>query len=257
MLSLAPLSALFQALADPSRLRILSLLRSMELSVGELAQVLGQSRVASVFLEPVSLGNFAVILLAWGLSKPWAQWRVAVWFVVAAVVCIVLADSRFALYMVGLLVVLRLVLHGSAHLLALLFPAVGAVVLMLIATYLPSGGDNLLGRMTVSGEYLKAFDEWSLLGVRDYAANFGDMGYAYVFSRFSLPGAALMWICVFLMPLHDETARRFRTFISAYVTLILCVSGTSLFALKTAGVMWFALGAMSMRRPDTPQGVRS
>ena len=40
----APLSALFQALADPSRLRILALLRSMELSVGELAQVLGQSQ---------------------------------------------------------------------------------------------------------------------------------------------------------------------------------------------------------------------
>ena len=44
MLSLAPLSALFQALADPSRLRIVALLRSMELSVGELAQVLGQSQ---------------------------------------------------------------------------------------------------------------------------------------------------------------------------------------------------------------------
>ena len=34
----------FQALADPTRLRILALLRSMELSVGELAQVLGQSQ---------------------------------------------------------------------------------------------------------------------------------------------------------------------------------------------------------------------
>ena len=44
MSSLAPLSALFQALADPSRLRILALLRSMELSVGELAQMLGQSQ---------------------------------------------------------------------------------------------------------------------------------------------------------------------------------------------------------------------
>ncbi|MDQ3144539.1 MAG: metalloregulator ArsR/SmtB family transcription factor [Pseudomonadota bacterium] len=44
MLPLAPLSALFQALADPSRLRIMALLRSMELSVGELAQVLGQSQ---------------------------------------------------------------------------------------------------------------------------------------------------------------------------------------------------------------------
>lgn len=39
-----PVVDLFQALADPSRLRILALLRSMELSVGEMAQVLGQSQ---------------------------------------------------------------------------------------------------------------------------------------------------------------------------------------------------------------------
>ena len=36
--------AIFRALADPTRLRILMLLRAMELSVGELAQVLGQSQ---------------------------------------------------------------------------------------------------------------------------------------------------------------------------------------------------------------------
>ena len=35
---------IFRALADPTRLRILALLRTMELSVGELAQVLGQSQ---------------------------------------------------------------------------------------------------------------------------------------------------------------------------------------------------------------------
>lgn len=35
---------IFRALADPTRLRILALLRRMELSVGELAQVLGQSQ---------------------------------------------------------------------------------------------------------------------------------------------------------------------------------------------------------------------
>lgn len=34
----------FRALADPTRLRILALLRAMELSIGELAQVLGQSQ---------------------------------------------------------------------------------------------------------------------------------------------------------------------------------------------------------------------
>ena len=35
---------IFRALADATRLRILQLLRTMELSVGELAQVLGQSQ---------------------------------------------------------------------------------------------------------------------------------------------------------------------------------------------------------------------
>ena len=39
-----PLADRFQALADPTRLRIVALLRVMELSVGELAQVLAQSQ---------------------------------------------------------------------------------------------------------------------------------------------------------------------------------------------------------------------
>ena len=37
-------SKIFASLADPTRLRILMLLRAMELSVGEVAQVLGQSQ---------------------------------------------------------------------------------------------------------------------------------------------------------------------------------------------------------------------
>jgi ubiquinone/menaquinone biosynthesis C-methylase UbiE len=39
-----PAAEIFRSLADPTRLRILGLLRAMELSVGELAQVLGQSQ---------------------------------------------------------------------------------------------------------------------------------------------------------------------------------------------------------------------
>jgi len=41
---MAEASEIFRALADPTRVRILVLLRAMELSVGELAQVLGQSQ---------------------------------------------------------------------------------------------------------------------------------------------------------------------------------------------------------------------
>ena len=41
---MSSLMEIFRALADPSRLRIVQLLREMELSVGEIAQVLGQSQ---------------------------------------------------------------------------------------------------------------------------------------------------------------------------------------------------------------------
>ena len=41
---MSTLMDIFRALADPSRLRIVQLLREMELSVGEIAQVLGQSQ---------------------------------------------------------------------------------------------------------------------------------------------------------------------------------------------------------------------
>src|SRR6187455_2893892 len=45
MFSTAPAAAeIFRSLGDPTRLRILALLRVMELSVGELAQLLGQSQ---------------------------------------------------------------------------------------------------------------------------------------------------------------------------------------------------------------------
>ena len=44
MTAALPLADRFQALADPTRLRIVAQLRVMELSVGELAQVLGQSQ---------------------------------------------------------------------------------------------------------------------------------------------------------------------------------------------------------------------
>jgi ubiquinone/menaquinone biosynthesis C-methylase UbiE len=41
---MTPIMDIFRALADPTRLRIVALLRAIELSVGELAQVLGQSQ---------------------------------------------------------------------------------------------------------------------------------------------------------------------------------------------------------------------
>lgn len=215
-----------------------------------LPQLLGSHRASSIFLEPVSFGNFAVVVMAWGLSKPFKQWQSIAFFIVSAIIMIVLSDSRFALYSICGLFVLRLCIHHRAHFLAIAFPLLGLLLLLFVATYFPANGDNLHGRLSSSGLRLLHFDAESLLGFKSYNTMFVDMGYAYVISRLGLPIAAMLWLSLFLIPLPSEQANRYRTFACAYVALILCVSGTSVFALKTGAILWFLFGALSVTKPE-------
>jgi putative polymerase len=73
---------------------------------------------------------------------------------------------------------------------------------------------------------------------------FGDMGYAYVLAGLGLPLTLLLWFSLWLLPLPDARAQRFRAFISLYMALILGVSGASLFAFKTSAVLWCLLGCL-------------
>lgn len=210
--------------------------------------LLGSHRVSSVFLEPVSLGNFASITAAWGLSRDKAEWRKGFFFVFAAFILIVLADSRFAMMSVSLMVVMRLVLSGGGLYLAILAPF-GAIALVLLTGTLITEriGDTFLGRLAISGWALAEFDVATLLGAGP-GENFADMGYAYVISTFSLPLCLLLWFSLWLLKIPDERGRRFRAFVSVYIALILCVSGTSLFAFKTAAMLWFLVGC-TLRNP--------
>jgi putative polymerase len=53
-----------------------------------------------------------------------------------------------------------------------------------------------------------------------------------------------------MLKMADERGDRFRAYITLYMSLILCVSGTSLFALKTAGILWFLVGCAVGRPKD-------
>lgn len=210
--------------------------------------ILGSHRVSSVFLEPVSLGNFAAMTAAWGLSRSREKLREGIFFVLAAVVLMVLSDSRFALMSVSIMVMMRLVLVGTSVNLAILSPfAAIALLLFLGLTVTGSLGDNFLGRLTLSGWSLLEFDAATLLGAGVHG-NYADEGYAYIFASFGLPLCLLLWFTLWLLPMPDDRALRFRAFIAIYIALILCVSGSSLFAFKTAAILWFLLGSL-LRSP--------
>lgn len=206
--------------------------------------LLGNHRASSLLMDPVSLGNFAVIVLAWGLTKSRAQWRQALPFVVGAMVLIALADSRFGLMLLAAMLLMRLCPARLVDRAALLLPLLVVVAVIVVPLLAPEVGDTFLGRVTKSGAALLRFDLPILLGMAELP-NFGDMGYAYVFSRFGLPLCVLLVISVFLLPNHDPRGMRYRAFLMLYLSLILSVSGTSLFALKTAGILWFLLGVLT------------
>ena len=206
---------------------------------------LGPHRVSSIFAEPVSLGNFAVICAAWGLAKDRAQWREAAFFVVAAVALLVLSDSRFGTLTIGLLVLLRLVLVRGAEPLLAVFPFLCAAALVVIS--IATGGiytDSIVGRLTLTGTTLMSMRGGELFGFYKPIHGFFDMGYPYVLSNFGLLACLLLWGAFWLLPRANDTARRFHAYVAVYLVLILCVSGTSAFAFKTSALLWFLLGTL-------------
>lgn len=210
--------------------------------------LLGPHRVSSVFLEPVSLGNFATLLAAWGLSRDTVDWRKGAFFVGAAVVLMILADSRFTLMLLPLMFAMRVLLRGSALNLAILAPFAAMAMLVLTGVMVSEmGGDNLIGRLAISGWALMDFDVWMLLGLGDQP-HFGDMGYAYLLTRFGLPLTLLLWFSFWLLPMPDQRGQRFRALVCVYIALILSVSGTSLFAFKSSALLWFLTGCL-LRMP--------
>jgi putative polymerase len=208
--------------------------------------VLGAHRASSIFLEPVSLGNFAVILLAWALSHSRKAFdKSAALLCAAAVLLIVLSDSRFGLLMAALLLTFRVFPLPLFRWLSPLVPFALMAVILSVAVFLPGDGDNVLGRISASGNALLRFDSARLMGVDSPMPGYGDMGYAYVLSRFGVLQVLAMVLVLFLVPAPTVRSERFRGLIVLYFFASLAISGTSVFALKTAGLMWFLFGTLS------------
>ncbi|AIY42099.1 Xanthan biosynthesis exopolysaccharide polymerase GumE [Collimonas arenae] len=216
-----------------------------------LPSLLGNHRISSIFLEPVSLGNFAVIVAAWGLAKRREEIKEMIFFVLAAAVMIALSDSRYGMITVAALVLLRCLPLGKHYTWTLVFPLLSIAMLLVLAGYF--GGqysDSVLGRLYVSGRTLLNLDLGMIFGLDGFNFGFGDMGYPSLLTRLGVLLCLFLWGAFWMLKMEDERGERLRAYITLYMSLILCVSGTSLFALKTAGILWFLVGCVANHQSD-------
>jgi putative polymerase len=106
-------------------------------------------------------------------------------------------------------------------------------------------GDDLPTRLAASGRALMAMDIVQLLGAGRETLLTQDSGYYYALRSFGLVLCVLAWVAFAASPAPGVQSRRFKLLMGLYMALLLCVSGASLFALKTSALCFFLVGALA------------
>ncbi len=223
--------------------------RSVDAGRTLLPGLLGPHRVASVFLEPISMGNFPLISLSWLLSVP-ARWGVARWLLAGGtVLCVILPDSRLAVTTCGFMGLSRLVTWNRSRAIATALPVlcllglVGAGWLTLgddgVAEML---SDDLQGRLSFSGQLLASWGWAEWLALAPSPLYTLDTGYAYLISNLGLPISLMLWLQSSSRRLVGAEGQAMRGMVALYTATSLCIGG-SMFSIKTAALLWFLVGA--------------
>ncbi|MFO1136790.1 MAG: surface polysaccharide polymerase [Rhodoblastus sp.] len=210
-----------------------------------LLPMLGEHRVSSVFLEPVSVGNFGAICFSWIVLRDWGRPLRMFARLLPVVAIFVLADARFGLA-VSLLSIMAFALAGlTGRVLLAAAPFAMIVTLAWIGYSWPDvAWDNTLrGRVLLGGQFLSKLDLSDIFALVPNFSFTADSGYAYTLVKIGLAGFAGMWLLFALAPARDDISWRYRVFVAVYVTLLLVISN-SIYSIKTAALLWYLVGAL-------------
>ena len=205
---------------------------------------LGQHRVSSVFLEPVSMGNFGVIIFSWAMFRRGWSGR---WFLFAAALgMVVLADARFGLFTCILITILAPVFKLIPRTLWLVMPFLMLAVIGAygLATGTNGGPNDLAGRIAVTAHILTELPLPAILGVETTDQFTADSGLAYTLTKFGLFGFIGLWAVFVFMPFRNARAWEFHSMMIVYLLLIMVISN-SFFSIKTGALMWFMAGTVA------------
>ena len=206
---------------------------------------LGVHRVSSVFLEPVSMGNFGAFLAMWGFFRKDMKRR---WLAFAAsATVIIMADARFGLFvciaLAGAFVVHRFVPRVLWWCLPLLISL--SLVLYGVSTSQLNWADDLGGRWFHAARLFLKLDEQAVFGVSAQDPFLADNGYAYTLHQIGLIGALALWSTLIFAPVRSWDAWRFRALVVTYICLLMVVSN-SIYSIKTAALLWLCVGAVDV-----------
>jgi putative polymerase len=219
---------------------------------------LDMPRISSIFLEPVSLGNYCTIMTAYFCARFSQLSSIAVLSGAAAITFLLVGcDGRLAVVSILLIIAVSILAPTpprSSAAVYLPLVIVGMVVVTLVMNPNPEA-DDFQGRIAYSIYLLSQFhlDHW--LGIHrnlddlDSRIAFFDSGIGYLIATQSIIGLAVIWL--FLACIGEEKTReqiRYAHAILLYFALTSTVS-YSMLTIKTAALAWFIYGVFQQARP--------
>ena len=210
---------------------------------------LGSHRVSSIFLEPVSAGNFGVIVFGWALVRSLAERRVYWLLFAIALTVVVLADSRYGAYFCIISLPLMLCPPSIRFAATAVLPVFGLATVLLVPDMLPihyGVTNGFIGRIIMANGILDGFDTAAWFGLSSPGFT-ADSGYAYALAGAGIVGVAGFWLMFLAVRGHGSRFALFRDLTGAYIALLLCISNSP-FTIKTGALLWFLMGTLS--RPD-------
>jgi len=213
-------------------------------------------RTSSIFLEQVSLANYAAVVCVFLVSL----WRYispkARMIHLLTVVLIVVSNNT---RMTSILTVLSLV----GYFLYPRVPRYVSVLLVPVSLLLAIGvslaypgyyADDFVGRVSVTGQFLMGMGFSELFGMElDNIGHLVDSGYSYVIYSSTVFGLITYWLFIsFVVPQNTPERKRCANALALYIFMNLLVSGTAIFSMKTAAPLWLLVGVMSSARVSWP-----
>ncbi len=218
---------------------------------GSFLSIVDLHRLSSIFLEPVSLGNYCMVVLAFlcacwrELSRPTA-WFLAITTAMAMVGC----DSRLAMASVLPMILCCALAPRMPRYSALVYiPGVLALgfVLVSFGHYEP-GGDDFSGRIAHTVFLLRNYGLSEYLGLSDdFMSTAVDSGIAYLITTQSIFVVIALWATIAMAGSQDRPDKtRIIHAVMIYVAFNMMVS-FALLTIKTAALLWFCYGALQGR----------
>jgi putative polymerase len=205
-------------------------------------------RMSSIFLEPVSLGNYCTIMVAYFCARFWRLSALTLFAGGLAIAFLLVgSDGRLAATSAILIIAVCLLApslprFSAAIYLPLAIMAAGGVVFVMNPSPYT---DDFPGRLAYTMDLLGQLRLSDWLGVSGTSGEEAmDSGIAYLILTQSLIGTALIWL--FLTCLSEQKTREQIRYIHAlllYLALTMTVS-YSMLTIKTAALAWFIHGIL-------------